>query len=167
MRYSHRNYVVNDILSHAFERLQNDLNMVYAWTTKNNMELHGDKFELLRYGDNAELKDRTQYISNTGLIIKEEDQVRDLGVRMHNSGSFSPQVQKIVEEGKKQCGWILRTFKTRATLPMITLWKSLVMSRLEYCSQLWCPLKKGEIQEIEMVQRSFLRKIAGMGDLSY
>ena len=149
------------------ERLQNDLNMVYAWTTENNMELHGDKFELLRYGDNAELKDRTQYISNTGLIIKEEDQVRDLGVRMHNSGSFSPQVQKIVEEGKKQCGWILRTFKTRATLPMITLWKSLVMSRLEYCSQLWCPLKKGEIQEIEMVQRSFLRKIAGMGDLSY
>ena len=50
---------------------------------------------------------------------------------------------------------------------MLTLWKSLVMSRLEYCSQLWCPLKKGEIQALEMVQRTFLRKIAGMSEFSY
>ena len=50
---------------------------------------------------------------------------------------------------------------------MITLWKSLARSRLEYCSQLWCPLKKGDIQNIEMVQRSYIRKISGMRDLSY
>ena len=50
---------------------------------------------------------------------------------------------------------------------MLTLWKSLIQSRLEYCSQLWCPLKKGDIQAIEMVQRSFLRKIAGMNQLTY
>ena len=50
---------------------------------------------------------------------------------------------------------------------MLTLWKSLVMCRMEYCSQLWCPLKKGEIQALEMVQRTFIRKISGMNDLSY
>ena len=147
--------------------LQADLTSVYEWTSENNMELHGDKFELLRYGDNAEIKSETQYTSNTGLVIKEEDQVRDLGVTMHSSGSFSPQIQKLVAEGRKQCGWILRTFNTRDTLPMLTLWKSLVMSRLEYCSQLWCPLKKGEIQALEMVQRTFLRKITRMSELSY
>ena len=61
----------------------------------------------------------------------------------------------------------MRTFNTRDRLPMLILWKSLVMSRLEYCSQLWCPLKKGEIQALEMVQRTFLRKISGMNELSY
>ena len=147
--------------------LQADLKSVYDWTHENNMELHGDKFELLRYGSDSEIKAETEYISNTGLIIKEESQVRDLGVTMHSSGSFSPQIQKLVTEGKKQCGWILRTFNTRDKLPMLTLWKSLVMSRLEYCSQLWCPLKKGEIQALEMVQRTFLRKISGMSELSY
>ena len=147
--------------------LQADLASVYEWTSENNMELHGDKFELLRYGENGEIKSETKYISNTGLVIKEEEQVRDLGVTMHSSGSFSPQIQKLVTEGRKQCGWILRTFNTRARLPMLTLWKSLVMSRLEYCSQLWCPLKKGEIQALEMVQRTFLRKIAGMSEFSY
>ena len=149
------------------EKLQTDLQSVYTWTTDNNMELHGDKFELLRYGQNSDIISQTNYISNTGLVIKEEDKVRDLGVTMHRSGSFSEQINKIVKEGKQQCGWILRTFNTRERLPMITLWKSLVLSRLEYCSQLWCPLKKGEIQALEMVQRSFLRKINGIHSLSY
>ena len=50
---------------------------------------------------------------------------------------------------------------------MMTLWKSLVRSKLEYCSQLWCPFKKGDIQDLEQVQKSFFRKIKGMEQLSY
>ena len=30
---------------------------------------------------------------------------------MLSSGSFSPQIQKFVNEGRKHCGWILRIFK--------------------------------------------------------
>ena len=149
------------------QTLQTDLESVYNWTTENNMELHGSKFELLRYGVNDDLRSGTHYKSNIGSVIEEKDQVKDLGVTMHRSGSFSPQIIKLVVEGKKQCGWILRTFITRQATPMLTLWKSLVLSRLEYCSQLWCPLKKGEIQDLEQVQRSFLRKISGINQLSY
>ena len=50
---------------------------------------------------------------------------------------------------------------------MLTLWESLVQSRLEYCSQLWSPTQTGDIQAIEMVQRSFIRKISGCGHLNY
>ena len=77
---------------HDTDLIQKDLNSVYDWTTEN-MELHGDKFELLRYGLDPDLKADTLYKSNTGLIIKEEEQVRDLGVTMHRSGSFSLQIQ--------------------------------------------------------------------------
>ena len=42
---------------------------------------------------------------------------------------------------------------------MLTLWKSLVLPILDYCSQLWCPVKTGLIQEIEDIQRFFTRKI--------
>ena len=147
--------------------LQMDLEAVYKWTTDNNMELHGSKFDLVRYGENESLKSGTNYKSNLGSVIEEQDQVTDLGVTMHRSGNFSPQITKLILKGKKLCGWILRTFNTREAIPMLTLWKSLVLSRLEYCSQLWCPLKKGEIQDLEQVQRSFLRKISGLNHLSY
>ena len=35
--------------------------------------------------------------------------------------------------------WILRTFSTKETRTMVTLFKSLVLSRLDYASQLWSP----------------------------
>ena len=36
-------------------------------------------------------------------------------------------------------GWILRTFYTRDCITMLTLFKSIVLSRLDYGSQLWSP----------------------------
>ena len=42
---------------------------------------------------------------------------------------------------------------------MLTLWKSLVIPILDYCSQLWSPSKVGEIQQIEEIQKAFTRKI--------
>ena len=50
---------------------------------------------------------------------------------------------------------------------MLTLWESLVQSKLDYCSQIWCPLAKGDIQTIEVIQSSFLRKISGMNQFTY
>ena len=46
---------------------------------------------------------------------------------------------------------------------MLTLFKSLVLSRLDYASQLWSP----DIYLIENVQRYFTKQIAGMRDLTY
>ena len=42
---------------------------------------------------------------------------------------------------------------------MLTLWKSLVVPILDYCSQLWSPSKVGEIQQLEDIQKAFTRKI--------
>ena len=42
---------------------------------------------------------------------------------------------------------------------VITLYKMLVIPLLEYCSVLWSPSSKGQIQSLESVQWSFLRKI--------
>ena len=68
---------------------------------------------------------------------------------------------------QNQCSWILRTFMTREVIPMLTLWKSLVQCKLDYCSQLWSPARKGDIQAIEMVQTSFLRKLPAIRHMSY
>ena len=65
------------------------------------------------------------------------------------------------------CAWILRTFKSRSPDLMLTTWKSLVLPILDYCSQLWCPQRKGDIQQIEEIQKSFIRKIPLPGREDY
>ena len=64
-------------------------------------------------------------------------------------------------------GWILRTFITRDRLTMPTLFKAIVLSRLDYASQLWSPSKIYQINLIGKVQRSFTKHITGVHDLSY
>ena len=63
------------------------------------------------------------------------------------------------QSANNMCSWILRTFQSRSPELMLTLWKSLVLPILDYCSQLWSPSKIGLIQQIENVQKVFTRKI--------
>ena len=61
----------------------------------------------------------------------------------------------------------MRTFKSRARLHMLTLWKTQVMCHLDYCSQLWSPSRIGLIQSLEILQKSYFNRIEGMHSLSY
>lgn len=80
---------------------------------------------------------------------------------MSDDCSFSVHIKKMCKSARNMCAWILRTFKSRSPELMMTTWKSLVQPILDYCSQLWSPSKKGLIQEIEDIQRSFSRKVSG------
>ena len=50
---------------------------------------------------------------------------------------------------------------------MMMIWKSLLQSKLDYCSQLWSPSDRAAISKLESVPRHFTAQIAGMEDLDY
>ena len=50
---------------------------------------------------------------------------------------------------------------------MLTLFNSLVRSRLEYCCEVWNPHYNKDIAYIENIQRSFTYKIQGMQQFNY
>ena len=80
---------------------------------------------------------------------------------------FKKHINEVIETAKKLTSWVLRTFHSRSSLTMITLWKSLVLPKIEYCSQLWNPWQSGDIQNLEMLQYNFIRKIKNHQHQSY
>ena len=74
------------------QSLQDDLNAVYQWTSSNNMQLNGLKFELLKYGKNEELKEHSNYLSDTGSPIETKMDVKDLGVTLDVNMTYSKHI---------------------------------------------------------------------------
>ena len=64
---------------------------------------------------------------------------------MSSDATFSEHISKIADTANQMVGWTLRTFQTRNKSAMLTLWKSLILPKLDYCSQLWNPHQVGDI----------------------
>ena len=147
--------------------LQSDLEKIFGWADMNNATFNPDKFECVRYGMDDTIKQSTAYTSSGGTTIQSTKHVRDLGVTLSDDATFTEHITRTAKSASLMCGWILRTFKTRERLPLITLWKALVSPVLDYCSQLWSPSTPGLIQSLETVQSSFFKKIVGLYSLDY
>ena len=147
-------------------KMQEDLQHVYQWASDNNMAFNAAKFELLRYKvGSAENVD--PYLIPDRVPITEVNHVKDLGVIMENSCAFPSKMTEALKRGTNMASWVLRVFKTRGEVPMMTLFRSMVVPHLEYCCQLLTPNLLKDIRSLEAIQRSFTARIAGVGHLTY
>ena len=86
---------------------------------------------------------------------------------MSGDCTFNYHISRLSKKCANLSGWILRTFYTRDCIKMLTLFKSIVLSRLDYGSQLWSPFLIKHITQLERIQRSFTKHITGMNDMPY
>ena len=149
------------------QMLQNCLHKLYKWADTNNMKFNAIKFVLLQYGKEQEIKSTTIYKSYDNSNIDDKEQVRDLGIMMSNTATFTLHIGNIVKKARDKMGWVLRMFQSQTLSLMQTLLKSLVIHLLEYCCQLWNPGKAKDIQAIEAIQRTFTYKISEEHHLNY
>ena len=148
------------------EALQSDLSSIYSWAAEVNMHFNSDKFECLRYWPRGQ-KPGAMYTSPDGSPIEEKDHLRDLGVEMASDLTFNTHINNVVSAATKLVGWTLRSFRSRSKHVMLTLWKSLIQSKLDYTSQLWSPSDQANIGHLESVARNFTARISGMEGLDY
>ena len=64
-------------------------------------------------------------------------------------------------------GWIGRTFRCRQANFMKVMWKQLLQHHVDYCGQLYYTGDAGEMEMIENLQRTFIKKISGTDGLNY
>ena len=146
--------------------LQSDLNNIYKWTEDNLMQFNSDKFEVLKIGRNQNLKNSI-YKDPDDVNIKEISVAKDIGVYFNSKGDFSDHIKIKFSKAKQMAGYILRAFMLRTPVPMMLLFKSLVIPHLEYCCVLWSPHLQKDVEKLEIVQRYFTSKLEGMENLEY
>ena len=88
--------------------LQLDLEKVYEWAERNNMDFNSLKFELLRYGDDDEIETTTQYFNSIKTIIEENHVVRGLGITMSHDAIFTAHIETIVSKAQSTISPICR-----------------------------------------------------------
>ena len=155
--------------------LQEDINSVIDWTTKNNMALHEKKFQYVNHncGGSKLLEELPftselfQYTTPNGTSLKPVDAVRDLGIKITPTLSWSPHIMNIVDNANRMAAWILSVFSCRDSDVMMTLYKSLVRPRVEFCCPIWDPKKIGDIILLEQVQRHFTAHMKDVQHLNY
>ena len=102
---------------------------------------------------------QSNYLSSTGDCIVAKDTLKDLGVLMSGDCSFSCHIEAVISKVNKMVSWALRNFECRSRLFILTIWKSILLPHLDYCSQLWSPFKSGDINYLELVQNVLSRRL--------
>ena len=92
------------------EALQEDLDIMYSWSKLNNMIFNDSKFQLVRYGQDQNLKMSTLYFTEeTNEVIERFEVLRDLGVQMSDTATFETHIDHISKKVRQRIGWVLRT----------------------------------------------------------
>ena len=134
------------------------------------MEFNGDKFDCLRswpHQEKLHLISNHHYKDPEGSDITEPSHVKDLGILFSPDLTFKAHTDKMVKQVNKLIGWLFRTFQSRSIIVMMTVWRSLIQSKIDYCSQLWSPADARTINELEDIQRQFTSRVFGMKDKDY
>lgn len=128
------------------------------------MQFNAEKFRALRYRfTNAS---QLEFIGAGSTAVPESQTVIDLGISICNDASFHVHIAKVAAKCRQLVGWTLKTFRTRDQEVMLIQWKTFVLSRLDYCFQLWPSSSVKLIMELA-IQLHYTKKFATVQQMTY
>merc|ERR1712121_240687 len=132
----------------------------------NHMEFNENKFERMSHG-NKGITSLGTYKTKSGKEIKPKKTIKDLGVLTSEDVSFAEHIENVVQSSKIMSGLLLRNFDTRDPILLMKMFNAYIRSKIEYCSLIWNPWKKEDIDKLERIQKNYTSKIKGLENLNY
>jgi hypothetical protein len=99
--------------------------------------------------------------------VSSADSVRDLGIHFDNQLKFHKHVSIISRNANYSLLWIKRSFMKFNLHTFMTLYKTIIRLVVEYCSSVWYPTWKCEVQQIERVQHWVSKFVPYLSHLPY
>jgi hypothetical protein len=147
----------------AVTNFQAHLDLICSWASTWQVGISHNKcviLELGRHTSNEKFSIQDRPIVSSSLV-------KDLGVYVDSDLSFASHIHDFVKRSKSRASLIFRCFLTKDLTNLKRAFITYVRPLLEYASPVWSPSHLYLIHEIEGVQRSFTKRLPGLGNLTY
>ena len=146
----------------AITEINNDLIKIRNWCCDNLLLLNPDKTELIIYGSRQLLSKLPDFqLTLLGKKLIPAQTVKDLGVTFDRNLNFNEHILKTVSSCMSGLGQISRVKYVLKKELLVTVIKSLVFSRLYYCSVVWSNTTDRNIRKLQGIQNFAARIISG------
>jgi hypothetical protein len=145
------------------DELRKDLHKLFCWSQEWQMLFNVAKCGVVHIGHNNPKENYTL----GGIQIDTLHEERDLGVIIDESLKCRKQCAKAVNAANATLGMIKRSFVNREKQTILSLYKSVVRPKLEYCIQAWRPHLAKDIELIERVQHRATKLISSLRKETY
>ena len=147
-------------------RLQSDLNRLFEWCSTWKIHLNLTKCNFIYFSNK---RNKIDFVYRLGdHVIEKVDVIKDLGVYFSSNMIFRYHIEKTVSSSLRMLGFVYRTCKAFDDVDvLISLYKSLVRTKVEYCSSIWSPTQDYLIKKVERVQKRLVRWAAFKRGLDY
>ena len=139
--------------------LQNDLDSLQQWETRNKMEFHPDKCQLLQ------ITNKRKPILNTynihGTSLKPFDSAKYLGVTIDRNLSWDPHCNNVYNKASFMLSFLERNLKKCPPDVKLKCVNALVRPILDYGCCVWDPRKSSQIDKLEKLNKRAARFITG------
>lgn len=139
-------------------QIQQDLDRLSFYCSSNKLKLSLPKCKSITFTKKINVIRHTY--SLLGSPLESVSLIRDLGILLDSKLDLNIHINNITNKAFQMYGFVMRTcshFKRPATF--IHLYFSLIRSQLEYASVVWNPHYKKYSEQIESVQRKFLKSV--------
>lgn len=142
------------IFSESSAQLQLALDELNSWCEIWQLRVSPTKCQILTIGspDNESFR-------LGSFILPKVSEARDLGVIVDSSLNFQAHSLSLVKAGRRAAFQTLRCFLSGKVAPLVKAYKTYVLPKLEYASQVCYPQRQNERTAIEKVQRFFTRLV--------
>jgi len=149
--------------------LQEAIDLLNKWSSQWLLKLNVKKCHIVSFGRNVDKSHKYKIVdeNNQVMELERQDKVKDLGVWFDDRLTFREHINEKINKVYMMLGVIKRNFKHLTVSTFVLLYKSMVRSHLDYCSSVWAPYMKGDIEALEEVQKRATKLIPALQYLPY
>ncbi|ETO01297.1 hypothetical protein RFI_36143, partial [Reticulomyxa filosa] len=159
-------------MERQLQLLQQSLDEIYSWGSKWKMSLAPEKSQCITFRAKNKRKYPHMKIKLGGISIKEEKQVKYLGLIMDSNLTYKQHLQYIYGKASRSLGYLTFLCSYKGIRPSMSvynlLYKTIVRPILEYGCQFWNGAAETCKKKLEQIQKLAMCRILGvMNSTSY